>query len=340
MCRAEHYGTYCQVSHRVRCFLFSVDPNINQAFSPYFNSGLLPMSLTWMLTVFHSSTDPWVMLIHSVNGTDIPSADGTDIPSIHHDLDGVNPHNCSVNGTDVQLTLTGGTMPPFLFLMALEFPNIRPNSSHCYFKLPCYSQWNSMVNDNTTFVALASTTLEAPVSTFNAISVTVVASHFEQLELMERWQCVTWFDKSNAHVVECDGLVARINACFVRLMFTTVWWLLSTNTCCFFHWIEAYWDASLGLWPLLDLKNAASSIKTSWHSVTIMAYWTTKISLSRCGEYSPGKRLINLYNISSGYLTGWFAKSSPVETWLLVKPNVFIHKIPIVFRPFINLLST
>jgi len=48
-----------------------------------------------------------------------------------------------------------------------------------------------MVNDNTTFVALTSTTLEAPVSTFNAISVTVVASRYEQLKLMERWQCVT-----------------------------------------------------------------------------------------------------------------------------------------------------
>jgi len=166
-----------------------------------------------------------------------------------------------------------------------------------------------MVNDNTTFVALTSTTLEAPVSTFNAISVTVVASRYEQLKLMERWQCVTWFDKSSAHVVECDGLVARINACFVRLilMFTTVWWLLSTNTCCFFHWIEAYWDATsvFDLCLIWKTQHPGSlSIKTSWHSVTIMAYWVTRISLSRCGDRSNGKHLINLYNISSGNLTG------------------------------------
>jgi len=90
-------------------------------------SGLLAILQLWPLayvSYVNANGIPRVMLIHSVNGTDIPSADGTNIPSIHHDLDGVNPHDRSVNGTDVQLTLAGGTMPPFLFLMALEFPHI------------------------------------------------------------------------------------------------------------------------------------------------------------------------------------------------------------------------
>lgn len=128
-------GTYRQVSHTVWCFLFSVDPNINHAFSSYFNSGLLSMSLPSMLTAFYSSTDlqvnvnpPHAHGIYSVNEIDTSSADGTNIPSLHYDPDGVNPHDRSVNGVDIPLTLTGGTMPPFL--MALEFPNIGRSSSY------------------------------------------------------------------------------------------------------------------------------------------------------------------------------------------------------------------